>query len=153
MERSGWRNRTTNSLRAVKIVFRREFEDERPYQREFEGLLKFEPISRSHPSQLAILHVGRNDQAGCFYYVMELADDAASPVRSSSRGNETHLSSGSDKDQSLVTSTATYIPRTLRHEIRQHGRLPVTQCVELGGALATALAHLHSQGLVHRDVK
>lgn len=45
------RNRTTNTLRAVKLVFRDEFEDERPYQREFEGLLKFEPISRSHPSQ------------------------------------------------------------------------------------------------------
>src|SRR5260370_1281068 len=58
------RNRTTNTLRAVKIVFRDEFEDERPYQREFEGLLKFEPISRSHPSQLAILHVGRDDDAG-----------------------------------------------------------------------------------------
>ncbi|MCI0537803.1 MAG: hypothetical protein L0Z50_21525 [Verrucomicrobiales bacterium] len=58
------RNRTTNTLRAVKIVFRHEFEDERPYQREFEGLLKFEPISRSHPSQLAILHVGRNDEGG-----------------------------------------------------------------------------------------
>ena len=70
------RNRTTRTLRAVKIVFRDEFEDERPYQREFEGLLKFEPISRSHPSQLAILHVGRNDEAGCFYYVMELADAA-----------------------------------------------------------------------------
>ena len=68
------RNRTTGALRAVKIVFRHEFEDERPYRREFEGLLKFEPISRSHPSQLSILHVGRNEEAGCFYYVMELAD-------------------------------------------------------------------------------
>src|SRR5207344_650717 len=69
------RNRTTGTLRAAKFVHRREFEgDDRPYQREFEGLLKFEPVSRSHPSQLGILHVGRSDDAGCFYYVMELAD-------------------------------------------------------------------------------
>ncbi|MBI4661825.1 MAG: PD40 domain-containing protein, partial [Verrucomicrobia bacterium] len=35
-----------------------------------------EPISRTHESQVDILHIGRNDQAGYFYYVMELADDA-----------------------------------------------------------------------------
>lgn len=70
---------TFGELRAVKIVWRREFgDDERPFQREFEGIRKFEPISRSHPSQLAILHVGKNEEAGCFYYVMELADDASS---------------------------------------------------------------------------
>src|SRR5207244_7286792 len=62
--------------RAVKIVYRNRFDDERPFTREFEGIERFEPISRSHPSQLAILHVGRNDDAGCFYYVMELADHA-----------------------------------------------------------------------------
>src|SRR5438094_974719 len=64
-------------LRAVKIVYRSKFEHDRPFQREFEGIQKFEPISRSHLSQLAILHVGRNEQMACFYYVMELADDAA----------------------------------------------------------------------------
>src|SRR5262245_29970505 len=41
--------------RAVKIVARRNFNDERPFTREFEGVKRFEPISRSHPSQLAIL--------------------------------------------------------------------------------------------------
>ena len=59
--------------RAVKIIYRSRFVDPRPFEREFEGIQKFEPISRSHPSQLAILHVGKNDVAGCFYYVMELA--------------------------------------------------------------------------------
>ena len=63
-------------LRAVKIIHRNRFIDPRPFEREFEGIQRFEPISRSHPSQLAILHVGKNDEAGCFYYVMELADDA-----------------------------------------------------------------------------
>src|SRR5438046_826906 len=65
------------TYRAVKIVYRRSFSDERPYEREFAGIKRFEPISRAHASQVDILHVGRNDQAGYFYYVMELADDAA----------------------------------------------------------------------------
>src|SRR5216117_982462 len=63
-------------LRAVKIIHRSRFNDPRPFEREFEGIRRFEPISRSHPSQLAILHVGKNDDAGCFYCVMELADNA-----------------------------------------------------------------------------
>ena len=60
----------------MKIVHRSSFDDDRPFQREFEGLQKFAPISRSHPSQLTILHVGRNEADGCFYYMMELADPA-----------------------------------------------------------------------------
>ena len=61
--------------RAVKMVYRRTFEKDRPFDREFEGIKRFEPISRSHPSQVAVLHVGRNDAAGFYYYIMELADD------------------------------------------------------------------------------
>lgn len=60
----------------MKLVYHANFADERPFLREFEGIQKCEEISRSHPSQLAILHVGKNDAAGCFYYVMELADPA-----------------------------------------------------------------------------
>ena len=63
-------------LRAVKFIYRQRFADERPFEREFEGIKRFEPISRSHPSQLAILHVGRHPGADCWYYVMELADAA-----------------------------------------------------------------------------
>ena len=64
-------------FRAVKVIYRQAFEHDRPYEREFEGIQKFEPISRLHESQVDILHVGRNDAEGCFYYVMELADDAS----------------------------------------------------------------------------
>src|SRR5438445_982726 len=73
------------TYRAVKIVYRRSFSDERPYEREFAGIKKFEPISRVHASQVDILHVGRNDQAGYFYYVMELADDAAENPKTEGR--------------------------------------------------------------------
>ena len=72
--------------RAIKMVWRASFgEDDRPFQREFEGIKRFEPISRSHPSQLAILHVGNNEEANCFYYVMELAD----PVPALNQEHET----------------------------------------------------------------
>ena len=60
--------------RAVKIVHRGAFEDDRPFERELAGIQRFEPVSRTHESQLNILHVGRGSD--CFYYIMELADDA-----------------------------------------------------------------------------
>src|SRR2546422_380998 len=63
------------TYRAVKVVYRNHFSADRPYEREFGGIKRFEPISRSHPSQVDILHVARDDGDGCFYYVMELADD------------------------------------------------------------------------------
>src|SRR6266566_8280509 len=60
------------TFRAVKIVYRESFDHDRPFEREFNGIQRFEPISCSHESQVDILHVGRNE--GYFYYVMELAD-------------------------------------------------------------------------------
>ena len=65
------------TFRAVKIVRRAAFDDDRPYEREFAGLQKFEPISRTHEGFVDLLQVGRDDAEGWFYYVMELADDAA----------------------------------------------------------------------------
>src|SRR2546426_5616831 len=125
--------------RAVKVIYRDRFEHDRPYDREFEGIQKFEPISRLHESQVDILHVGRNDPAGYFYYVMELADDASNPVAA----EVTRLISKSEIEQSLLTSAATYQPRTLKLDLYRHGRLPVDKCVRIGLALTTALEHLH----------
>jgi len=118
--------------RALKIVYRATFDSDRPYEREFEGIRKFEPVSRSHQSQVDILHVGRNDAAGCFYYVMELADDQQTGAR---------------------IDPAQYEPKTLRSELKQRGRLPFQECRDIALALTTALGHLHKHGLVHRDVK
>jgi WD40 repeat protein/serine/threonine protein kinase len=63
------------TYRAVKLVQREDFGRDRPFTREYEGLVKFEPISRSHPNLMQILHVGRREEY--FYYVTELADDAS----------------------------------------------------------------------------
>src|SRR5262245_9299553 len=119
----------TGALRAVKAVWRCHFASERPYEREFRGIVQFEPISRSHPGVGNVLHVGRDDAAGCFFYVMELADDASS------------------------SRNLPYVPKTLASELKSQGRLPVTDVVSLGVQLASALGHLHRHGLVHRDVK
>ena len=69
------------TYRAVKVVSRDAFDHDRPYEREYEGIRHFEPISRSHDSQIDVLHVGRNESA--FYYVMELADDSDLPATDS----------------------------------------------------------------------
>src|SRR2546423_12158238 len=40
-----WLARTIlGEFRAVKLVYRKQFEHDRPYEREFEGIQKFEPI-------------------------------------------------------------------------------------------------------------
>src|SRR5215470_18082646 len=67
------------TLRAVKIVRRPSIERAEHFEREFKGLLKFEPISRSHDGLVDILQIGRRDDAGYFFYVMELADAAPNP--------------------------------------------------------------------------
>src|SRR5262245_45095991 len=67
----------TQTLRAVKVIRLSAFANDRPYEREFRGIVQFEPISRLHSDLIGILHVGRDDAAGLFFYVMELADNAA----------------------------------------------------------------------------
>ncbi len=139
--------------RAAKVVRRAIFGDNRPFEREFEGIKKFEPISRSHESQVQILHVGLNAVEGYFYYVMEPADDAKAGV--GCQIPDAGSQSGGVRRETPVSGIQhpAYSPRTLRHDLQARGRLPVNECVEIGLALTTALAHLHKQGLVHRDIK
>jgi serine/threonine protein kinase len=120
------------SFRAVKVVYRASFDSDRPFERELSGLQKFEPVSRTHPGLVSILHLGRNTAAGYFYCVMEAADDLA--------GGQ-------------VVAPENYRPRTLAADLAGSGRLPLRECLDLGVALAAALGHLHAHGLVHRDLK
>ncbi len=151
-----WLARSTlGTLRAVKVVHRADFEDEHPYEREFRGILKYEPISRTHEGLVQVLHVGRNDAAGCFYYVMELADGVKGKVISESVigksvGTHPRGPTGSLNTDSLITD---YFPKTLRSELKQRQRLAPADAAQLTLRLASALAHLHAHGLVHRDVK
>jgi serine/threonine protein kinase len=117
---------------AVKVIERQKLPDERSYQREFDGICNFEPISRCHPGLVTILHVGQHKQAGNFYYVMELADDART---------------------GRTITPDTYLSRTLKEEMANHPRLPLDTKLQIALSLTSALGYIHEQGLIHRDIK
>jgi WD40 repeat protein len=131
--------------RAVKIIGRAQFESDRPYEREFAGIRRFEPVSRSSGGLVHVLHVGRNDAAGYFYYVMELAD--AADMKNPEIGK---LNERTPRDSS---SFENYTPRTLHSDLKRRGRLPTPEVLRIGLEVANGLAQLHRPGLVHRDVK
>lgn len=116
----------------VKLVHRRDFNDDTPYEREFRGIQKFMPISRSHPGFVHVLHVGRNEERRFFYYVMETGDDEKT-------------------GQNIQPES--YSPKNLGNWIRTQGALKVAECVRLGLAMTDALDCLHRQQLIHRDIK
>lgn len=125
----------TGAYRAVKVVWREDFDDERSFVREFEGVLNYEPIARGIPGLVHILHVGRHDgDSPCFFYVMELADDAYTGI---------HI------------EPEEYVPRTLLRDMQLYGHrpMPLDFVIEVGCQLARALAGLHAEELTHRDVK
>ena len=131
-----WLARTvTGAHRAVKVVWREDFDDERSFIREFEGVLQYEPIARHNPGLVHILHVGRHEgEYPYYYYVMELADDAYTGI---------HI------------EPSAYMPRTLRSDMQLYGlhAMPLDYVLEVGSQLAHALAGLHAEELTHRDVK
>lgn len=122
----------TGIYRAVKLVWRERFTDPAPFEREFKGLAEFAAVSLGESIQLALLHVGRNDDVGFFYYVMELADDA-------------------ERGRSIDPER--YVPLTLAELHKRRGRVSARDCLGYGVELARVLAGLHARGLVHRDIK
>jgi len=120
---------------ALKAVYRKKFgADASPYDREFNGIKRYKPISQKHPGLLCIDFVSTKKDAGYFYYVMELGDGVL---------------------PGWEVNPARYIPRDLaRIRAAAPGRrLPVRECVRIGAALCEALEFLHSQALTHRDIK
>jgi serine/threonine protein kinase/formylglycine-generating enzyme required for sulfatase activity len=114
------------------VVRREDFEREKTFEREFEGIQHYEKVSQDHSGLVDVLHAGRNAAEGYYYYVMELADD---------------VESGAEIDVDR------YEPRTLASDLKRHRLRPVRECVSVGALLADALGHLHAAGLTHRDVK
>jgi serine/threonine protein kinase len=117
---------------AVKIVERKTFSDRSPFEREYRGILHYTPLSRTHHGLVQILHVGRENDAGYFYYVMELADC---------------------QQYGRQIAPDVYQPRTLASDLDQRGRLPPAEGLQLSLELSESLSYLHSRQLIHRDVK
>ncbi|TDU80908.1 serine/threonine protein kinase [Prosthecobacter fusiformis] len=122
----------TGALRAVKVVWREDYDQADSFEREFEAIKRYEPISRRHVGLVPILQVGRSDAQGFYYYVMELADD---------------LEHGRDIQPS------TYKSHTLGLQMRREKRIMAERCLQIGSNVAEGLHFLHENKLIHRDVK
>lgn len=127
----------TGAMRAVKVVRREDFEDEVTFEREFEGILKYEPLSRDHPGLVHILHVGRSvdaHESPFYYYVMELGDDVHTGTN---------------------INAPSYEARNLLTDMKHSGGSPhdPDEVITIGLGVSEALGFLHENGLVHRDVK
>jgi len=120
--------------RALKAVYLSKFgNNPDPFEREFNGVRTYQPISDQHPGLLRVDFVSEKKD-GYFYYTMELGDG---------------LELGWEKNPPA------YKPRDLfsARALLPGNRLPVRECVRIGLALSQALEFIHGRGLAHRDIK
>jgi CHASE2 domain-containing sensor protein len=125
----------TGQWQALKVVYLSNFGgDADPYEREFNGIKKYKPVSDKHPGLLRVDFLSEKKPDGYFFYAMELGD----PL-----------------EADWERKPSTYKPRDLVSERRRSRgqKLPVRECVRIGLALTDALEFLHQQGLTHRDIK
>ena len=122
----------TGALRAVKVVWRADYDYPEAFEREFEAIKRYEPVSRKHAGLVPVLQVGRSQDEGFYYYVMELADDVDT-------GRDIHPEK--------------YRPLTLMARMHKQKRLKAEECIQHGATVAEALHFMHQNGLIHRDVK
>ena len=119
---------TDGERAAVKVCRREDVGDER-YERELRGA----KLYRSIPPQEGLVRMrGLHETEGCFYTVMDLADDEF--------GGSQEAESG-------------YRPKTLARVIEGEKALPLKECVRLALSLAKGLDALQRHHLLHRDIK
>jgi hypothetical protein len=119
---------------AIKVIYLKNFEDDHaPYEREFNGVNRYKPVSDMHPGLLRVDFVSERSD-GYFYYAMELGDS---------------LAPGWQREPEK------YKPRDLTRERTRlpNHRIPVQDCIQLAIELTDSLEFLHNHGLTHRDIK
>lgn len=130
-----WLAQNTNGQwRALKVIYLKKFDGHNaPYDREFNGITRYKPVSGAHPGLLRIEFVSEKTD-DYFFYAMELGDS---------------LSPNWQREPEK------YKPRDLAHEraCSPNRRLPFHDCIHIAATLADALEFLHQQGLTHRDIK
>ena len=100
---------------AFKTVYMEKFQDNPdPYNREFDALRRYKPISSKHPGLLRVDFISQKRPQGYFYYVMELADSRVNGWES---------------------NPVTYRPQDLTFLYREAPgrRLPLPECGRIGG--------------------
>ncbi|HEY5913098.1 MAG TPA: protein kinase [Verrucomicrobiae bacterium] len=147
----------TGQYRAVKVLRCDELPHRRAFQREFDGVVRYEPVSRSQPNLVHVLHVGRAADGQSFWYVMELADDenAGDGDPATDGALRKVFAGGAPPTAHYPTRQPldTYKPRTLRSVLRARGRVSIEECVSTALGIAEAAVYLHARDLVHRDIK
>ena len=102
--------------------------------RELDALRKYQHMSAGHPNLIQIFHAG--EEPDFFYYAMELADGA-----DHGETNEPHADSAGAP------------PSTLKDLMEAEGRVEPARALWMIADVVRGLGHLHSEGLLHRDVK
>ncbi len=119
--------------RAIKVIRYEDFKSLESYQAEYYGIRHYAPFSHKYEGLLEIHHVGIQKEEGCYYYVMDLADDLTGWARGS----------------------MDYEPKTLRTylDVKPDHRVNVEEALRIGIEVAESLSYLHSVDLGHRDIK
>ena len=122
----------TGSACALKVIYKGESNEEK-FWKEFDGVTKYLPVSRSNLGLVTILHVGKDPKKSFYYYTMELADNA---------------------NKNTGKKWENYRPKTLSSIIKSMvDPVSIKRFEEVCLNLSDGLSHLHQEGLVHRDIK
>jgi serine/threonine protein kinase len=122
----------TGSACALKVIYKGESNEEK-FWKEFDGVTKYLPVSRSNLGLVTILHVGKDPKKSFYYYTMELADNA---------------------NKNTGKKWENYRPKTLSSIIESMvDPVSIKRFEEVCLNLSDGLSHLHQEGLVHRDIK
>lgn len=113
-----------NSVTGKLCALKVFYTHDRHYDRELKGLINYQHHCR-HRNLMPVHHVGQ--LGDCIYYTMDLADN---------------LLSGDD-----------YLPDTLANRLNRNGRFQPNVVLKMTNEILDGLEALHSNGLIHRDIK